>query len=77
MDRVVALRADIPSTPMPRALSSLAPAPGPATRMEVLFDTLPATFAPAASAALVASLRGIDSVPVNTIVFPMSDDIPV
>ncbi len=60
---------------MLRALSSLAPAPGPATRIEVLFDTLPATLAPAVSAAVVASLRGIDSVPVNTIVFPVSDGI--
>jgi hypothetical protein len=49
---------------------SSVPAPQPGTRMLVFSVTEGSTFAPADSAAFVASTRVIVKVPVNTIVFP-------
>ena len=53
------------------ALESLEPAFGPATTKSVLFDTLPATFAPDLINQSLASPRDNDSkVPVKTKVLP-------
>jgi hypothetical protein len=52
-------------------LSSFEPAPGPATRMSVFFDTEPATLAPRLSARAFASSRvNFSSEPVKTTVLP-------
>ena len=65
----------IVSTPSSAALASLEPAPGPATRRSVFFDTEPATLAPRRSAMAFASSRVIrSSAPVKTTVLPATGD---
>ncbi len=63
----------ITGTPSSVALSSLLPAPGPATTCVVFADTDPATFAPSACSRAFASSRvNCSSVPVSTHVCPTS-----